>query len=317
MTKKGFLTCCGFVFVLLYSCSTVPETDSGCKSHYTFRNGVPCETFKQEHLSESFLDVTFSPKPRASGENRFWVLAWNGIDIILPCIAYEHVYLFKGSDGEYNFRLEAGGYFQISLFANKNDRYEDVFSVYNLHDRTTETSAEGIAATKAMFGGPIRHSELMMRAYASTTKDITCCLEKAEEERGTVVALIMKSIDRPDIVAAYKGVGRHDGWITESEADGRMEYALNIVAGREAPSVFQVIYEMPAQAPWRPVPFLVGNVDRRAAAPGPGWVAALNRALRENSNEAWRGYLGAARQAGLSPKSIQIVEAMLPLPEGE
>ena len=316
MTKIGFLTTCISLGVLLCSCSTTSETRSDCEEYYRFRNGMPCEAFKQAHLSASGLNVTFSPKPKASGGNNFWVLAWNGIDVILPRTAYEHVYFFKGEDNRYNFRLVAADHFQVNLLANTNDRYEDVFAVSDLHNRTIETTAEGIAATRAMFGGAVRYSELMMRAYASTPEDITCCEKKYEQEMGTVVALIMKSIDRPDsLVAAYKGVGRHSGWITESASDGQVEYALNIVPGRDAKNVFHVIYEMSEKAPFHAVPFLVGRVESAAAAPPPGWLAALNHALQEDANEGWRRYIDAAREAGLSPKSIELVEEMLRAPE--
>jgi len=315
MTRTTILTVCIFGCVLLCACSTAPGQRSGCIETYRFRNAMPCETFKQENLSESFLNVTFTEGPTVSGANSFWILTWNGIDVPLPRTAYEHVYFFKGSDSEYNFRLDAGEHIQISLLADRNDLYEDVFAVWNMHDRTTETSAEGIASTKAMFGGPIRYSELMMRAYATTPDDVTCCLDRFEEETGTVVALIMKSIDGPDnIVAAYNGVGRYGGWITEGQRDGRTAYALNIVPERDAANLYHLLYEMSENAPFHAVPFLVGRVDGLAAAPPPSWLAALNLALQEDSNQAWRKYIDAARKAGLSAKSIQIVEEMLPLP---
>ena len=301
-----------FTCVLLGACATTPETRSGCEETYTFRNGIPCETFMQEHLSAGGLDVTFSKEPDLSGGNDFCVFTWNGIDVILPRIAYKHVYLFKGSDGAYNFRLDAGEHFRISLLADKNDRYEDVFAVYHLHDRTTQTSAEGIASTTAMFGGPIRYSELMMRAYATTPDDITCCRDRFEEEMGTVVALIMKSIDGPDnIVAAYNGVGRYNGWITEGQRDSRPVYSLNIIPDGDTNNIYSLLYEMSEEAPFHAIPFLVGRADRVDAAPAPGWLAALNFALQKDSDDAWRDYIDAAQEAGLSPKSIEVVEKML------
>ena len=301
-----------FACALLCACSTAPETHTGCKETYLFRNKIPCETFKQEHLSASGLDVTFTKKPKVPVGNSFWVVTWNGIDVLLPRAPYEHVVFFTDSDGGYNFRLSVGSHLQISLLSNRNDRYEDVFAVSNWHDRTTETTAEGIAATRAMFGGPIRYSELMMRAYETTPQDVTCCLDRYTEEMGLVVALIMKRIDRPDrVVAAYKGIGRHTGWMTASKSDGRVEYALNIVPEKDAKTVYHITYEMSAKAPYHDVPFLIGRVDSSAAAPSPGWVAALNWALQEDASEAWHKYIDAAREAGLSPKSIQIVEEML------
>ena len=313
----GFRTILLSMVVLLGACSSVPQPRSDCTQQYTFRNGLPCETFKQAHLSESYLGVTFSQRPEYSGKNDFWVLTWNGIEVTLPRTAYAHVYFFKGAEGQYSFRLATGNDFSISLLANNNDRYEDVFAVANLDDRTIETSAEGIAATRAMFGGPIRYSELMMRAYATTPADVTCCKEMYAAEMGHVVALIMKAIEGPDIVAAYEGVGRHSGWMTQSESDGRVAYALNIVPEKDAETVLHVIYDMPVQAPFQAAPFLLGSVESTAAAHPPAWLTALNRALREDANEAWLKYRDAAREAGLSPKSIQTVEKLLQASESK
>ena len=97
MMKNVFLICCTWLCLLCCACSTAPETSSGCNEHYRLRNGIACETFKQEHLSESFLDVTFSQRPYFSGGNNFWVLSWNEIDAILPVAAYEHVNYLRGS----------------------------------------------------------------------------------------------------------------------------------------------------------------------------------------------------------------------------
>jgi hypothetical protein len=60
---------------------------------------------------------------------RFRAFSWNGIDIVLPPVKIEHVYLFKASDGFYNLHMAADDNFRVSLLANKNDTFEDVFAV--------------------------------------------------------------------------------------------------------------------------------------------------------------------------------------------
>lgn len=317
MHKKKIPPICVFVCLLFGNCAPAPRLCTDCSESYTFRNGMPCTRFMQEHLSDGFLGVTFSQRPAVSAGKNFWILTWNGIEVPLPRTAYEHVFFFKGSAGGYNVHLTAGDHFQISLIENRNELYADVFAVANPHDRSSETTMEGIAATKALFGGAVRFSELMMLAYASTPEEITCCKATHAEEMRTVVALIMKRIDRPDIVAVYKGVGRHSGWITASASGDQMEYALNIVPEKDAAKVFHIIYEMPAKTPFHDIPFLVGSAGRSVAAPPPGWVAALNLALQEDSNEAWRRYIDAAGAANLNPASIHRVEDMLPLPDAQ
>jgi len=311
MNQYGFLVSCLLSLILCVSCSTSSGLHSPCKTHYTFRDGIPCETFKQERLSADFLDVTFTEKPKISRDNDFWVFTWNGIDVILPPVAFEHVFLSKDSGGRYFIHLTAGDDIRISLLANKNEKFEDVFAVSDIGEPGMITTAKGIAATKAMYGGAVRFSELMIRAYESTPEEITCCAEKGEEEMGTVVALIMKEIDGPDIVAAHKGVGRHKGWLTKSISGGQVEYRLNILPESDAEHVYQVTYQIAAKAPYHTFPYLVGAADRSEAAQPPGWIPALEAALEKDSLEAWQDYLSAAEGSGISEKSRSTVKKIV------
>ncbi|WP_319522295.1 hypothetical protein [uncultured Desulfosarcina sp.] len=265
----------------------------------------------QEHLSEDFLDVTFTKRPKVSQDNNFWVFTWNGIDVILPPAAFEHIFLFKDSGGQYLLHLSAADDIRISLLANKNELFEDVFAVSEIGEPKVTTTAKGIAATEAMYGGPVRFSELMTLAYECTPKEITCCAEKGEEEMGKVVALIMKVIDGPDIVAAYKGVGRYNGWLTKSRSGGRVEYRLNILSESDEEHIYQATYQITENAPYHTFPHLVGAVDRHDAAQPPDWVPALEAALKEDSAEAWQDFLSAAEEGGISEKSRSSVRKII------
>jgi len=280
---------------------------SQCKTHYTFRDGIPCKTFMQEYLSADFLDVTFSERPEVCHDNNFWVFTWNGIDVILPPVTFEHVFLSKDLGGRYFIHLTAGNDIRISLLANKNDKFEDVFAVSDIGEPGMITTAEGIAATQAMYGGAIRFSELMMLAYESTPEEITCCAEKVDEERGKVVALIMKAIDGPDIVAAYKGVGRFNGWLTKSRSGGQVEYRLNIISKGDEEHIYQVTYQIAEKAPYHTFPYLVGAANSHDAEQPPDWVPALEAALKQDSSEAWQDFLSAAEKGGISEKSRSAV----------
>jgi len=307
MNKYGFLASCLLSLILCVSCSTSSGLHSQCKTHYTFRDGIPCETFMQEHLSADFLDVTFTERPKVSSDNDFWVFTWNGIDVILPPVAFEHIFLFKDSADQYLIHLTAGDDIRISLLANTDVKYEDVFAVSDIGEPGMVTTAKGIAATKAMYGGPVRFSELMTLAYESTPEEITCCAEKGEEEMGKVVALIMKAIDGPDIVAAYKGIGRYKGWLTESRSGGQVEYRLNILSESDEKYVYQVTYQTTESAAYNTFPLLVGTANRHDAAQPPNWIPALEAALEENSSEAWQDFLSAAEDGGISEKSRSAV----------
>lgn len=265
----------------------------------------------QEHLSADFLNVTFTERPEVSHDNNFWVFTWNGIDVILPPAAFEHVFLFKDSDGRYLLHLAAADDIRISLLANKNDAFEDVFAVSDIGEPEMITTAEGIAATKAMYGGAVRFSELMMLAYESTPEEITCCAERGEEEMGKVVALIMKEIDEPDIVAAYKGVGRYNGWLTKSRSGGQVEYRLNILSESDEEHVYQVTYQITEKAPYHTFPYLVGEANRNNAAQPPEWIPALEAALKKDSSEAWQDFLSAAEEGGISEKSCSSVRNII------
>lgn len=311
MNKNAILIIFLFFLTPCVSCSKSAVLHSQCKTHYAFRNGVPCKTFKQEHLSADFLDVTFTERPKASRDNDFWVFTWNGIDVILPPVAFEHVFLSKDSGGRYFIHLAAGDDIRISLLANKNDKYEDVFAVSDIGEPGMITTAEGIAATKAMYGGAVRFSELMIRAYESTPEEITCCAEKAEKEMGTAVALIMKAIDGPDIVAAHEGIGRYKGWLTKSKSGGQVEYRLNILPESDVEHVYQIIYQITEKAPYHTFPYLVGTANSKEFAQPPDWIPALEAALKKDSADAWQNFLSAAEDGGISEESRSAVRTSI------
>lgn len=271
-----------------------------CKSSYMFR-GISCEEFK-ETISHESLYVTFTEKPLFSKKSKCWTLLWNGVHVLLPHVDFEDVHVKKSKNGRYELFLKTTEGIWISCFAEEDTLFKDVFAVMGDSNKS-EISADGVASTNRMYGGPVALSDLMTIAYENTPDQITCCKENYVEDISVAISMILKKMTRLELVAAFKGVGDRSGWIIESKGKQLREYELNILDSTQE-RIFYLTYRLPENGNFHDLPFRVGGAWSADGDDVPPWLEALNLALASSSDEDWRRYAVAARQIGISEKSI-------------
>ncbi|WP_300667619.1 hypothetical protein [Desulfoluna sp.] len=301
---KGMTVFVLYIFIGLFINATALVEDSVLaaegKASYMFR-GISCEAFKETLLHES-LYVTFTEKPLFHKKSKCWALSWNGVHVLLPQTDFEHVYVKKNKNGRYELFLKTKEGLLVSVTSDENTVFNDIFAV-TADGKNVESSADGVVSTTRMYGGPVTLSALMMAAYEHTPDQVTCCKENYDEDISVAIVMILKKMNRIELVAAYKGVGARAGWMTESKGKQLREYDLNILDATQE-RIFHLMYRLPEDDPYQDLPFRVGEAGAADSEDAPPWLEALNQALAYSSDDDWRRYAAIARQSGISEKSI-------------
>lgn len=302
MKRITILALCGVIGMFFHSIGFCGENGfaSGCAPSSQFR-GLSCADFK-ETLSNDNLYVTFRDMPLFSKKSTCWTLQWNGIRVFLPPSDFEQVHVKKRTDGTYDLFLKTKEGVWVSATSDENTVFTDIFAV-TTGGQTLETSTDGVALTNRIYGGPISLFELMMRAYEKTPDQITCGPESCDGDISVAIAMILKKMARRELEAAYKVGGARPGWMTESNGKPFREYELNLL-GPDRDRIVHLSYRMPEDAPFHDLPFRVAGAESVPGIDAPSWLEALNRALASPFDGEWRRYAVAARQCGISEKSI-------------
>jgi len=298
MRKINILIICFLQFFILNSASIVVALEL---------NGplwAPnCENLKKDYFSDQSFYVIFTKRPDLQNEQNHWVLCWNGIEVLIPKVLYKDIYVSINNRNEYELWLRTIDGVLISLMTDEDKEIKDVFS-QTLSSGELITSAEGVLATKDMYGGPVKISTIMMLAYESTPNLLTCSEENRIKESAIAVALILKGTASSDLTAAYRGIGSHDGWITKSKVENTIEYVLNIIPAINDNQLLYITYRIPEGSTYEYLPFWVGSKNQESNETPPNWLTTLNNALESRSNDSWQAFLSAAKQIGISEKSI-------------
>jgi hypothetical protein len=116
--------------------------------------------------------------------------------------------------------------------------------------------------------------------------------------------LILKRTASSDLNAVYRGIGSYDGWITKSKAENSIEYVLNIIPVSDDNQLLHITYRIPEESTYEYLPFYVGIKFQGSNETPPNWLTTLNNALKSSSNDSWQAFISAAKQIGISEKSI-------------
>ena len=271
-----------------------------CEDTYAFQ-GISCEGFKEKVLGKGLHEV-YREKPVLPPERPSFCLAWYGMDLLLPLIDIESVYVTKRRCGGYEVILKAGEVFCLAAFSMDNTIFKDIYGSSTLGG-SVETTPEGEAATNRMFGGPVSLLDLLMMEYDHTPDEITCCKEHRDADLAISVLMILKGGGPHTPVAAFKGVGKGKGLILESRGASGHLYQINM-PDASGTQILQVTYGFPPDSGSEDLPFRVGHGRSRLCAKPPQWLVALNRALASSLDGDWKRYAVAARKGGISEKSI-------------
>lgn len=271
-----------------------------------------CEALKKSHLTNPALAITFSERPSIKTHQDYYIVYWNEIGVSIPDVAYKHVFVSITNRNQYELFMFTMDGVIISAMTNADEPITDVFSTESNHGESI-TTKEGISLTEDMYGGPVRMSDIMLLAYEITPDKLTCMEENRIEESAMAVALILKGTASSDLTAVYKGVGSYNGWITKSRSGNFTEYSLTIIPSTIQNQALNITYKIPEGNLYGNLPFLVGNQRLERNIRSPNWLTALNNALTSKTNDSWKAFLSAAKQNGISEKSISITQKNLNL----
>ncbi len=271
-----------------------------------------CLLIKKKLVNKDSFNIVFTKKPSMVTSSDYWMLTWNNIDIPIPAIEYGGVYILKKKEGHHELILTAKkGALMVHLFVSSNKQMTDVFATSQVGATTSTTKSTtksstnaGTMATFNMFGGPVRHSDLLILAY-NTTPAMIDCKKMTDKDSGKLLVLILKN--RQGMVAVHKGVGIYAGWLEKRQSINKptITYGVNIVWNK-TPNIFYTIkYLLPTNSSYESLPYLVGEKKLTFKTKSPRWLIALNNALQTPSIKAWKIYISAARNANISEKSIK------------
>ncbi len=259
------------------------------------------------------MNITFSKKPSVKNDQDYYVLYWNDIALFIPKVKYKSILVSKKNKNQYDLFLFTIDDVVISAITVDDEPTKDVFSTKSNHG-ALETTSEGISLTKNMYGGPVKISTIMLLAYEITPEQLTCNEENRIRESAMSQALILKDIASSDLTAVYKGVGIYNGWITKRIPENFTEYSLTIIPTTIPNQIFNITYKIPKDKIYNELPFSIGNKKFEYHERPPYWLMALNTALKSKTNESWKAFLLAAKQSGISEKSISMTYKNLNLP---
>ncbi len=268
-----------------------------------------CNALKKQYLTASQLYVTFSEKPRPKISGQIWVLKMKGIDIPIPAVSYEHIYIGREIEfgmEEYSIMLISPSQkMYINFFVSKNEPIKDMFAFWNMDKSKGEETPEGIEATNVIFGGPVFASDLYLLGNEKTPDDLTCKKEEWIRESRIAVALILKTIGTTGLEAVYRGVGRYHGMTAKLKGDNKVRYSSPLFFHETPGRIYEVQYAVPQDNQYQDIGLLFGDSLTENIGNPPAWLNALNSALASGDKGTWNSFLAEAEKAGFSTRSIQ------------
>lgn len=252
------------------------------------------------------MDIVFSDMPKISQKNKYWVLTWNGINIPIPAEDYSDVYVLQAQDGRYGFMLKTFRGVLISGFTSKDVVYTDIFSTYDIKKSENIVTPEGIESTNYIFGGSVRQSDLAIMSYKLTPKNLTCREENKQYESGNAIALILKAIKDPFILASvHEGINSNQGWFKHGKSDEYTHYVANILSEPKQGLIYQISYRVSNNIDNFTLPYAIDDVNDRVESLPPKWLESLNSALKSSSTDDWDKYIEYAKHETISKTSIK------------
>lgn len=260
-----------------------------------------CQELRMQLADIPWLPVVFSEKPVPKFKTPVWKLLWQGIPIPVPAISYNEMYLIQDTTGEVYFFLKN----QKGVVLQAIKHLNPPLTKSALGDVAPQTLAKEDKAMKYFFGGPVSNAEVTILGYEKTLDDLTCVKKDWQQEGGTAIALILKSITPlGELVSVYRDVGKYRGWLEYVKMDNSITYRSWILLSKKESFIYEISMTLPLSSPYPHIGVLIGEDFSRVLAPSPAWLKAFNRALSANSPKSWQQFLHVAREAGFSPESL-------------
>lgn len=222
-----------------------------------------------------------------------WAFTYRDVPVAVPVAAYDRANVTRGPNG-WEATLHDGTSHILTLFLTISDTpMTDVWASAGVGGEVFPT-AEGEVLTATLFGGPVTIARLIDLGYQHTPRDLTCAPEAWRTELAAWLVLTLKAVATPggDVYRAQSG----PGWVlaTNTDVASRLQRS---VPGEGA--ITDITVALPAGTD--PLAYAVAPTE--PAPDQPEWLAVLEAALADGSDEAVAAAVEAMRAAGLTVSS--------------
>jgi len=260
-----------------------------------------CQDLKTQLADIPWLPIVFSEKSVPKFNAPVWKLLWQGILIPVPAVTYNEMYLVRDTTGEVYFFLKNPKGVVLKAVKHLNPPLTD--SV--LGNMAPQTLAREVDAMKFFFGGPVSNADVMLLGYERTLDDLTCVKKNWQQDGGTAIALLLKSVAPPgELISVYRNVGKYRGWLEYLKEGKSITYRSWILLPKKESFIYEISMSLPLSSPYPHIGVLIGEDFSRVLAPSSAWLKSFNMALSSDSPESWQEFLHVAKEAGFSVESL-------------
>ena len=249
VNHKSLIIFIFILFILFIFFKSIQNSDSPDFEHLSDEWPEACKKLKENYKSETY--IVFSEKFHVKFDAFVWVLKWEVLNIPIPAIKYNVVYLMANKKGNIDFLLLKSHIgISIAISHLENTFVNDVFAKSTLkiahkneyatkkfnHEETTSYKKIEInkienetTITKKIFVNPLSLVDIMIMGYENTPDDLKC-FKVDYKEAAIAFALNLKNLysDLYKLKAVYKGVGIYKGIIEKTINVNKSRYNLFI-----------------------------------------------------------------------------------------
>jgi hypothetical protein len=272
-----------------------------------------CRKIKESFSWNEDLHVMFSEKPEPAPVPT-WVIEWEGVRIPVPIGQYEEMRAFRDAPGRMPaiFLKNKEGVIISAMHHSDLEPITDIFARATMEENYKPTHPEDKEFTRLLFGEPPTMDRLTTMGYRHSPADLTCQGEAWKKEMPVAIALILKNIGPQGVHAAYRNVGRHNGWLTVGKShQGDLHQWRAWVFGNESPfSLVEVTISLPHDSPFSEVGLMIGENVVAEMENSPRWLSELGHALQKDQPEQWHQLAVSIQRTGLTEKSVESVRRL-------
>jgi hypothetical protein len=274
-----------------------------------------CQKYMIRYGDSGASHPVFSARAARNRHPAWWVLQWEGVNIPIPDLDYEHLILLSRNDGVIEIML-AGNNGGVALYRSMADAVgHDLFANVDPLDPQSDvqTTEQGRALTRTLFGGPVSLAELIVAGYRYGPDDITCKEENRARELMAMYGFPLVDMADPyEVQTVHENIGDRRGWLTQGtgqNAKGKFRMWHAVTLGSRQHKGLQIELWMVDEPRFGNIGLEIGETDARGMkSSSPAWLPALQRALDDDTPAQWKRLREQISESGLSRKSITALD---------